>query len=68
MLSSIPDVWHFEHHAVWWINLTLGTKGLSSENKENFDDKHEKFITDIKIIWLLHCKLHAYLISCNSLQ
>lgn len=51
MLSSVRDIWHFEHHAVWWIYPTLGTKQLNSENSETFDDKHEKFIFDIKIIW-----------------
>jgi hypothetical protein len=30
--------------------LTLGTKGLNSENNETFDGKHEKFIFDIGII------------------
>jgi hypothetical protein len=49
-LSSIPDVRHFEHHTVWWIYLTLGIKGLNSENNETSDDKHEKFIFDIRTV------------------
>jgi hypothetical protein len=28
MLSPQSHVWHFEHHNVRWMYLTLGTKGL----------------------------------------
>jgi hypothetical protein len=39
----------------------LGTKGLNSENNEAFDDKHEKFIFNIRTDHL-YCKLqHVYL-------
>jgi hypothetical protein len=27
-MSSVADVRHFEHHTVWQVYLTLGTKGL----------------------------------------
>jgi hypothetical protein len=28
-LSAVLIIWRFEHHAAWWVYLTLGAKGVS---------------------------------------